>query len=229
MDLLLDEIKRYRSADTIESVIGNLPSALQSAYDEYIQRILASDSAKHASDVLAWVLFAKEPVQMKVVQEAISLDSRHKRINALIEGSDLLEYCIGLLVEGTTGPSRGKLAFVHPDTERHFCSADISAKIQDWFPNGQQQFASSCLRCLLFLKDGEAQAESPLWHYAAQFWAYHVQDEYAKLEPLISEYLSQSGEVSAAMRHSMLESLPEPIPEASSLSSFARPRPGFTF
>lgn len=199
MDLLIAAIKRYPTAHTLRTAVHELPSELDKTYDEYMQRILQSDSAELARDVLCWVLFSRQHVGMEVIQEAISLQRHRNRIDDLIDRRDLLGYCIGLVTE--KGSSRETVAFVHADMERYFRDVTTSDKIEAWFPNGQQRIALSCLRCLLL--DTEAQADSPLWSYAAKYWGHHIEDKYAELKPLISEYLSQSDKVSSAMRHSM--------------------------
>ncbi|KAL7956845.1 hypothetical protein V8C34DRAFT_325866 [Trichoderma compactum] len=203
MDLAIAETKRYPTLDSLKAAIDNLPTELNTMYDEYIQRILQSDSAEHAKDVLAWVLFAREPIRLKVIQEAISLQKHCDRIDDLIPPGYLLGYCIGLLAE--KGPSRESVSFVHPDMERYFRHPKTSDKIKGWLPNGNQRIAISCLRCLLLLDGTEAQAESPLWSYAAKYWGHHIQDQYndMELQPLILEYLSQTDEVTCAMQYSM--------------------------
>lgn len=198
MDLLITAIKRYPTVRTLKTAVHRLPPELHKTYDEYIHRILQSDSVEHASDVLSWVLFARQHVGIEVIQEAISLQHCN-RIDDVIDRRDLLGYCIGLIMEKSS--SRETVAFVHPDMERYFRDATTSDKIKAWFPNGQQRIAVSCLRCLLL--DAEARASSPLWSYAAKYWGHHLEDKYTELKPLISEYLSQSDKVSSAMRHSM--------------------------
>ncbi|OBT67656.1 hypothetical protein VE03_03418 [Pseudogymnoascus sp. 23342-1-I1] len=221
VDLLIDAIKRYPTKNTVKTTVDELSSKLDKVYDEYMRRILQGDSAEHASDVLAWVLFARQPVPMKVIQEAISLQRNRNQIDDLIDGCDLLGYCIGLVVEKV--PSGATVTFVHPDTERYFRDPATSEKIRTWLPDGPRRIADSCLRCLL-LEDTKGPADSPLWSYAAEYWGHHIQDKYAELEPLISEYLSQSDKISLAMRHSMRQPRLMRIEEVSRLSSQSRPR-----
>ncbi|EHK42465.1 hypothetical protein TRIATDRAFT_310059 [Trichoderma atroviride IMI 206040] len=198
MNLLINKVKHYPTAFTLKRALCMLPPELHKTYDKYIERILQSDSVEHASDVLSWILFARQHVGIKVIQEAISLQ-HCGRIDNLIDRNDLLGYCIGLIME--KDPSGETVAFVHPDMERYFRDPTTSDKIKAWFPNGQQRIADSCLQSLLL--DPEAQADSPLWSYAAKYWGHHIEDKYTELKPLISEYLSQSDKVSRAMRYAM--------------------------
>lgn len=198
MNLVIAAIKHYPTANTLWTTLHGLPSDLHKTYDKYIERILQSDPAGHARDVLSWVLFARQHVGIEVIKEAISLQ-QCGRIDDLIDRRNLLRYCFELIME--KGSSRGTVAFVHPDMERYFRDAATSDKIKAWFPDGQQRIASSCLRCLLL--ETESQANSPLWSYAAKYWGHHIKDNYAELKPLISKYLSRSDKVSSAIRHSM--------------------------
>ncbi|KAK1252102.1 hypothetical protein MKX08_003289 [Trichoderma sp. CBMAI-0020] len=138
MNLLIAAIEDYPTAHTLKAALHQLPSELKKTYDEYMQRILQSDSVKFASDVLSWVLFARQHVGIKVIQEAISLQ-HCGRIDYLIDHHDLLGYCISFIMEkGSSGET-----------------------------------------------------------------GHHTEDKHAELEPLISEYMSESDKVSSAMQRSM--------------------------
>lgn len=199
MDLVIHTVKRYPSELSAKTAVEALSSDLHEAYDEYMERIFKSESAEHARDVLAWVLFAREPVRMRVIQEAIAVKHAPKRIDNLIDSRDILGYCIGLVAE--KGPPTDMVTFVHPDMERYFRGLSTSKKMQKWIPNGPQRIATSCLECLLM--DDTGICAAPLWKYGAEHWGHHVQDKYAKLAPLISKYLLQSEKVSSAMQYLM--------------------------
>lgn len=207
MDLVIHSVNRYPTEIRAKAAVQELSSDLHEIYDEYMDRILKSESAEHATDVLAWVLFARETVPMRVIQEAIALQWAPKRIDNLIDGHELLGYCIGLIT--VKGATADMVTFVHPDMERYFRDPSTNEKIRSWIPQGPQRIASSCLECLL-LDDTEAQADSLLWIYSTKYWGCHVQDKYAELQPLISDYLSHSEKLSSAMKYMMQQSPPVP-------------------
>lgn len=200
MDLLIAEVKRYPSVNTLRKALHKMPSELDKTYDKYMDRILRSDSAAHAKDVLSWVLLAREQVEIQVLQEAISLQWSPGQIDDVLDPSDLLGYCIGLITEKASSKNLKIVAFVHSDMERYFRRPD---KIKEWFPDSQLRIADSCLRCLLL--DLDDLTNSPLWSYATRYWGHHIEDKYAELEPMISTYLSQTEKVSFDMQHSMQE------------------------
>ncbi len=103
-------------------------------------------------------------------------------VNDLILGTNLLDWCNGLLTENV---ATGVVTFLHTDIERYFRDTKTSPKIQEWFPDGQQRIVETCLKCLL-LDDPDFEETSPLWRYAARHWGHHVEDKYIELEPLIT-------------------------------------------
>ncbi|KAF3768749.1 ankyrin [Cryphonectria parasitica EP155] len=211
MDLLIDTVKNYPTENTIRQTIkeiDKLPSGLQNTYDEYTARILRGQSAEHAKDVLAWVIYAKRPCPIRIIQEAISLQRHGNRIDDRIDANDLLKNCIGLLAEEVSSDKAVK--FVHPDMERYFRSPDNNIKIQECLPQGEERIAISCLRCLLLDKSLELE-DSILWPYAADHWAFHVQNSHMEHHYLTQDFLSQSEKVSAAMMH--IISQPSIIPQ----------------
>ncbi|PSN64173.1 ankyrin [Corynespora cassiicola Philippines] len=202
MDLLIDAVKEYPTKRTIEKAVKELPLKVDEMYNEYMRRIIESPSAQHAKDVLAWIIFAKEPVPMKVIQEAISI-LHSGDLGDLVESKTLLEYCIGLVMEESS--LEKTVAFAHPDMGRYFRNLS-DEKREEWFPDGTKRITAACLHCL----DLESIAESPLWSYATMYWGYHVQDSYEYFSTLVTRYL-KSGKVSLALRYSMLRPRLVPI------------------
>ncbi|KAM0264975.1 hypothetical protein ACHAQJ_000491 [Trichoderma viride] len=203
MDLLVDAANRYSTEAAVRNNTKSLHSNSHLTYDENIKRILESDSANLAKKVLAWVFFARRPVNIRVIQEAISLQKSQSQIANMLKSVDLLGSCFGLVVEGVS--TGGAVAFMHPDMERYFCEPTTIQKIRDWLPDGPRHVASSCLQALVLDKD--AQSKSQLWYYAAEHWSHHIRDSYIEFEPEISKFLSQPDKVTSAMRYLLQQPL----------------------
>lgn len=201
MSLLIQVLKKNPTAQSLINALQMLPSSLEAVYDEYLERILASDSSDTAREILTWILFAKQPVGMKLVGDAISLLQHNALGNDYCISEDmLLGFGFGLVEQH---PETQTLAFMHISAQEYFQRPDVWARICD----GQASMAKSCLRCLLLTP----RADSPLWSYAAKYWGHHVEeDSYCELQGLILNYLRQSSKVTSAMRHMAEESPPMP-------------------
>ena len=169
------EVQRSTQAirDAMETLSGVLPKAYESLF-ERIRNKQPETDAHIAETVLKWVTYAKKPLSVREIQEAVVLSQgRTKLDNAcLTDVDDLMAFCIGLI---SVDRATGTIKLVH-----------YTAKIfleDNQFQTAQSDVAKICLAYLDMFHEpcGSEEAlnrrleEYKLSSYTARYWGKHAQ------------------------------------------------------
>jgi Ankyrin repeats (3 copies) len=154
---------------------------LDKAYDDTVNRIRDQEQGIHelAIRVLFWVVWAKRPLTTEELRHALAVEPGTCRLDKtnLCPVKDMVSSCAGLVTVDSN-----IIRLVHYTTQEYFQRRDLEC-----FKNVPRDIiATSCLTYLSYnvFANGyltESDLESRLqqnafFEYAAQNWAYHIQD-----------------------------------------------------
>jgi hypothetical protein len=116
----MDRLIGQHSAAAVRKALENLPKEVDDTYDEAIQRIegQAQDDRELAKRILAWITFARRPLNMKEFQNAMAVAPGMTSMDDenIIDEDILTSLCAGLVVmDGERTIVRLVRAYLDPD------------------------------------------------------------------------------------------------------------------
>jgi ankyrin repeat protein len=165
------------SKQDILNALEALPKGIDETYDEILNRIKdqPAKEAELAKRVLGWITYAKKPLTIKQLQQAlaVTLDSTHPDEDAEPHEQILISACLGIV---TVDSKADIIRLVHYTTQEY-----IEWIRETQFPEAQTVIAKTCLTCLGFNMVTPHSRPVLLDYYiflryAIEFWAQHVND-----------------------------------------------------
>lgn len=168
------------------STLEKLPTTIHTTYDQAMNRIenLNQDPREVAKAFLSWVAFARRPLNVAEIQQAVVVLPKALEIDQdeVIDAGTLSSMCAGLVTI-----EYDMVYLVHYTAEEYFNETK-----RKWFPNGDTKLARSCLTYLMFdvfsfgacggkskIEDFEhRKRDFPLLEYASLYWGSHLKADY---------------------------------------------------
>ena len=188
----LDYISTLMSDGAIKKALLNLPSGLDSTYEQILNRILSRNrkDAQIVKLIFQWLVQSYHSLTLMELAEAVSIqlsDARLNFENVATDPEDLVALCGSLIVvDRTSSPPLVGLA--HYSVEEYLCSTQIAQSQVAFFhidePAAHLYLAAICIRYLSF--DDFAHSPTGGWnaqrlteqyallHYAARHWTAHL-------------------------------------------------------
>jgi len=164
-----------------------MPSTPDDAFRKILERIekQESNTAGTAKQTLAWLYYARRPLKMEELCDALSIeDNDHDRKDNYIDAIDIVDCNLSFV---THDESTGEVRFIHPSVERWFNDEPQHGKLLP-----RRDLAKKCLTYLAFdefnspCPNSESMEKRTQKYkfslYAAQFWGLHTRGE-AENEP----------------------------------------------
>jgi hypothetical protein len=190
----LDYISTLISDGAIKKALLNLPSGLNSTYQQILHRILSisREDAQMVKLIFQWLVQSYHNLTLQELAEAVSIkltDTRFDPENVATDPEDIVALCGSLVViDRTSSPPRGSLA--HYSIEEYLCSTQIAHSPVAFFYVQDQaahlHLAAVCIRYLSFDDFGQVQTNAlqpkqltnryALLQYAARNWTAHLTD-----------------------------------------------------
>ena len=176
---------------------------LDKAYDDTVNRIENQGHGIHelAKKVLFWVVYAKRPLIAEELRHALAVEPGTCRLDKtnLYPVKDMVSSCAGLITVDSN-----IVRLVHYTTQEYFQRRGLKS-----FEDVQRDIiATSCLTYLsydvfaegcLTKSDLESRLQqNAFFEYAAQNWAYHIQDTQQSVGDLALKLLMDDGKASAS-------------------------------
>ncbi|KAH7019659.1 hypothetical protein EDB80DRAFT_525112, partial [Ilyonectria destructans] len=137
------------SVTTLRNALAALPtgsSAYDVAYLDAMERIERQclDHRVLAKDVLAWLTFAKRPLQVAELRTAVVVQETDSNLDeeSLIDIEDMVSVCAGLV---TVDERSQTVSLIHYTTQEYLERTQAT-----WRPDADAAIATSCLTYLLF-------------------------------------------------------------------------------
>src|SRR5579859_1107124 len=191
-EALLNYVLKFQRPRNIRKALDEaMPTELFDLYEIVMSRItqLEDDSKQLALETLSWVLYAKRPLHIDELQEAITIEEGDRGLDKedLPLAQTLVEVCGSLIVYDKVS---GVVGLTH-ETVKEFLLSRHSRQL-----SSEVDIARTCLTCLLFdIFNGPCASEESLVarlhecsisRYAAQFWGIHTRGE-AERNPYIQQ------------------------------------------
>ena len=175
---------------------------LDKAYDDTVDRIGNQEQGTRelAKRVLFWIVYAKRPLNTEELRHALAVEPGTCRLDEmnLSPVSDMVSSCAGLVcVDGNI------VRLVHYTTQEYFQRRDLKG----FWDVQRDIIATSCLTYLSYDVFAEGCLTRPdlesrlqeyaFFNYAAQNWAYHIQDTQQSVRHLALKLLMDDGKASA--------------------------------
>jgi hypothetical protein len=176
---------------------------LDKAYNDTVNRIENQGHGIHelAKKVLFWVVYAKRPLIAEELRHALAVEPGTCRLDMtnLYPVKDMVSSCAGLITVDSN-----IVRLVHYTTQEYFQRRGLKG-----FENVQRDIiATSCLTYLSydvfaegFLTRSDLVSrlqQNAFFEYAAQNWAYHIQDRQQSVGDLALKLLMDDGKASAS-------------------------------
>jgi len=149
--LHVEALAKKQTRKAVRLALNALPKGLDDTYEEILQRIESQDDddVMLARQLLSWISFAKRPLKLSVVQDAIAAMSLEPEegyfdLESLPEEDILLAVCAGIV---TFEKESTNIRLVHYTTQEFF-----ERRRDTVFPDGQIGIARACIRYMT-LKD----------------------------------------------------------------------------
>ena len=187
------------TARAVREALANITrsgQALEVAYDGVMARIQDQSPGfeEIAMRVLSWIVHAKKRLSLAELQHAIAIedDPESFDVEALLEPSELVAYCAGLVVVD----SSDTVHLVHYTAQEY-----LESRANELFPNAH---IGVCRICLAFLRlhagdssatvwQAKAQLETlPFLNYAVRCWAEHPKANQQEILAEATEFLADS-------------------------------------
>jgi hypothetical protein len=168
----------------VRRAVENLPTELDDAYDEAMQRIESQDNREVnlAKQVLCCISYAFRPLTVTEVQHGLAIEPGDVDLDeeVLSDEDDLVSLCAGLV---TTDRESNVIRLVHYTTQQYFERIRMTR-----FPDAQTSIATTCLVYISFDTFAKGHCRSdlglefrlrkyPLLEYAAQHWGDHARED----------------------------------------------------
>ncbi|KAJ7080214.1 hypothetical protein B0H15DRAFT_997583, partial [Mycena belliarum] len=144
--LHIGSLSTKNTVKAVRQALQSLPQDLDQTYDEAMERILSqsSDDKQLALQTLTWVAYAKRPLSVAELREALAIepDATSLDTDNLLDISIVLAVCAGLII---VDEEMSVVRLIHFTTQHYF------DKIQSIkFPDAHQMIATHCLAFLSF-------------------------------------------------------------------------------
>ncbi|KAK0480403.1 hypothetical protein EDD18DRAFT_835664 [Armillaria luteobubalina] len=161
MDLLAHCINQAE----LNKELDKLPSTIEKAYGQLLDRINNLPHKDLAYHVFGWVAFAAEPLTVEDLQHALAIEPRTKQINPanITDEGILLSICAGLIVIVDIYEHR-YFKFVHYSTQEYFTSQQDKL-----FPSIHVDITCTCLTFMSFNAH-----PNPFFMYSWYHWDFHA-------------------------------------------------------
>ncbi|KAJ5092536.1 hypothetical protein NUU61_007406 [Penicillium alfredii] len=184
--LSLDNLSAQRTAKSMREALRNLPGTLRETYASILERIAPSDWL-FAREALFWLSFAKRPLTLRELNEAVVLGETTTVLDddmTLVSPHVILQICQGFITRDRTG----KVNLAHSSVKDFLTSEWIRSSRVQYFSLDPSTADSTIMRkclsylCLENLRSGyrpspilamQRLQEYPFLEYAAQYWALH--------------------------------------------------------
>lgn len=190
----LDYISTLISDGAIQKALLNLPSGLDSTYEQILHRILSrsQEDAHTVKLIFQWLVQSYYNLTLQEVAEAVSIqltDTHLNFENVATDPEDIVALCGSLvIIDRTSSPPLARLA--HYSVEEYLCSTGIAHSPVGFFYveelTAHRHLATVCIRYLSF--DDFSQPHTSYWdaeqltkqyvllQYAARNWTAHLRD-----------------------------------------------------
>jgi hypothetical protein len=190
----LDYISTLISDGAIKKALLNLPSGLDSTYEQILHRILSRgrEDAQTVKLIFQWLVQSYHYLTLQELAEAVSIQLTDVRLNfenVATDPEDIVALCGSLvIVDRTSSPPLVSLA--HYSVEEYLCSTQIAHGPVAFFYveelAAHLHLAAVCIRYLSFEDFGQPQTshwdakqltnQYALLQYAARNWTTHLRD-----------------------------------------------------
>jgi hypothetical protein len=190
----IDTIRPLKRPKIVREVLETLPKTLDETYERILLRLSTEteDNLVQLRRTLAFVTFAKRPMTVAELAQAVVVEIRGKRLDddaAFYDPKDLLSLCRPLI---DVSPSTGLLGFVHYSVQEFLLSKRLSnaqGAVRMFALDAESCHMEIAQLCLTFVgfddfADGPCQTfeefqdrkeKYPFLDYAAGHWPYHTQ------------------------------------------------------
>ncbi len=194
MKCQIDAIRPLKRPKIIREALKTLPKTLDETYERILLRLSteAEDNIVLLRRILAFVAFARRPMTVEELAQAVVVEIRGKKFDddaAFFDSEDLLSLCHPLI---DRSPSTGLLGFVHYSIQEFLLSKRLSnaqGAIKMFALDAKSCHTEIAQLCLTFVgfddfADGPCQTFKELQErkekylfleYAATYWPYHTQ------------------------------------------------------
>jgi ankyrin repeat protein len=218
--LHVDSLVSKKTTTKLKSALENLShgsGALGHAYNKAIDRIDGQehDDCTLAKQVLSWISYAREPLTTEELCHALAVRAGDGDFDSenVTDVEDILSVCAGLV---TVDEESQIIRLVHYTTQEY-----LEGIREIWYPNAQQEIASTCLTYLCFEPFRSAPCpnhdewesrcrEYSFLYYSARYWPDHVFTVQEDICELAMALLQDSNLVSYAYVHKW-ESYGQPL------------------
>ncbi|KAN0072342.1 hypothetical protein V8E54_009271 [Elaphomyces granulatus] len=190
----------------IDTALDNMTmgkEGLDKAYDDTVNRIENQQQGirELAKNMLFWIVCAKRPLTTEELRHALAVEAGTRSLDMrnLCPVEDMVSSCAGLI---TVNRENNTIGLVHYTTQEYFQRRRLEA----FHDVNRDIIGASCLTYLsydVFAKDHlpDSTLESLLqqnlfYSYAAQNWAFHIQDTQQSVVDLALKFLMDDGKVS---------------------------------
>ncbi|KAM5361879.1 hypothetical protein ACJZ2D_012824 [Fusarium nematophilum] len=185
--LHLNYLVDKESVMVLKKALAALPTG-SSAYDEAYLSAMERIERQYpggrqlAKDVLAWLTFAKRPLQVAELRAAVVIQEADSNLDeeSLVDIDDMVSVCAGLV---TVDERSQTVSLIHYTTQEY-----LERTRADWRPDADAAIATSCLTYLLFpafdVEFSEVDEDSPgeradgqlypLLDYSKEYGALHA-------------------------------------------------------
>ncbi|KAF8523103.1 hypothetical protein BU17DRAFT_86216 [Hysterangium stoloniferum] len=193
----LDRLQACRNVNSVRKALKSLPRTLDETYARMLSEI-SEDDIEFACNILMWLAFAKRPMTVPEIAEAIVVKSGTSTIDVderFAEPQDILTICGSLIavIDGR-GQYKGYVRLSHYSVKEYIVSERAQSGTPSQFPLVATQCAIKmtdlCItylsyqdfchlpshqgRQMLFDAKRDIRAQYPFFRYAADAWNYHL-------------------------------------------------------
>ena len=173
---------------------------LEKAYDDTVHRIenLGPGIRELAKRVLFWVIYVRRPLTREELRHALAVEPETCKLDEtnLCPVKDMVASCAGLVIADSN-----TVRLVHYTAQEYFQLRGLKGVQRD-------MIATSCLTYLSYdafakgyLTGSDLESrlrQNAFFKYAAQNWAYHIQDAKQSVGDLVLKFLMDDGKASAS-------------------------------
>ncbi|KAJ7444032.1 ankyrin repeat-containing domain protein [Mycena latifolia] len=167
--LHIESLATKMTIKAVREALRHLPKDLSHTYDEAMNRIKNQneDDRHFALQALTWVAYAKRPLSVAELREALAIEPGTTTLDAdnLMDMNIVLSVCAGLII---VDEAMSVVRLIHFTTQRYFDSIQ-----PDQFAGAHRMIASQCLAYLSFDE-------------FSQLPKSYIVDEWVKAHPLVA-------------------------------------------
>ena len=183
-------LSKQLTGSAVRRALHHIPEDLNRTYEQMLLRI-PSENREMVYRVLLWLSFAKRPLKLKELAEAVILEEDQQDIDdddRLSQPEVIFDICYGLV---TRDPSSGGVTLAHSSIRSFLLSDWIRhSNVASYGLDSNSANMAITRKCLTYLMLDEfnggpvksfdelnmRQTKYVLLHYAALFWALHARD-----------------------------------------------------